>query len=88
MNELADEYVNKLSNVLARITKMPELSSGVIIDAVAIIVKEGCHALNTHRVYRFAEKNYFRIKNCNERLRYCCYQQRRRQTAGFCGGGF
>jgi len=50
MNEIVHEYASKLSNVLGRITKMPELSTGILGDAAKVIAQEGCHALNTHRV--------------------------------------
>ncbi len=45
-----EEYANKLSNALARITKSPALASGILEDAAGIIAREGCRALNTHRV--------------------------------------
>jgi PAS domain S-box-containing protein len=41
---------NKFSWALAEITKSPTLSSGCLKDAADLIAKEGCHALNTHRV--------------------------------------
>ncbi|MCL2443896.1 MAG: transporter substrate-binding domain-containing protein, partial [Treponema sp.] len=44
------EYAKKLSNALARITKAPAISAGVLDAAANIIVKEGCIALNTHRI--------------------------------------
>ncbi len=44
------EYANKLSSALALITKTPALTSGILEDAAQVIAKEGCHALNTHRV--------------------------------------
>jgi PAS domain S-box-containing protein len=46
----AIEYANKLSNALAKITKTPALTAGILQDAANVIVREGCHALNTHRV--------------------------------------
>ena len=41
---------NKLGDALAKITKTPALTSGVLEDAAQVIAREGCHALNTHRV--------------------------------------
>ncbi len=41
---------NKLSDALARITKLPELSAGNLQDSANLIAKIGCHALNTNRV--------------------------------------
>jgi PAS domain-containing protein len=41
---------NKLSWALAEVTKSPALSSGRLKEAADLIAKEGCHALNTHRV--------------------------------------
>ncbi len=43
-------YPNKLGDALAKITKTPALTSGVLEDAARVIAREGCHALNTHRV--------------------------------------
>ena len=50
MSEIVHEYASRLSNVLAKITKMPELSTGILKDAATLIAQEGCHALDTHRV--------------------------------------
>ncbi|UQZ87826.1 hybrid sensor histidine kinase/response regulator [Deltaproteobacteria bacterium Smac51] len=36
--------------VLAKLTKMPELSNGALSEAAHVIAHEGCTALNTHRV--------------------------------------
>jgi len=41
---------NVFNETLARITKSPTLSAGVLEDAVKMIAEEGCKALNTHRV--------------------------------------
>jgi len=43
-------HANKLSDALARITKLPALSAGILGDAANVIAEVGCHALNTHRV--------------------------------------
>jgi PAS domain S-box-containing protein len=43
-------YANKLSTALARITKTPAITAGVLKEAADVIAREGCHALNTHRV--------------------------------------
>jgi PAS domain S-box-containing protein len=43
-------YASKFSNALANISKMPILTAGVLEDAAAVLAKEGCLALNTHRV--------------------------------------
>ncbi|MDL2302453.1 response regulator [Lachnospiraceae bacterium OttesenSCG-928-D06] len=50
MNPKENDYAQKLSNALAKITKAPALTSGILNDATAIIAREGCIALNTHRV--------------------------------------
>ena len=50
MNQNGNEYASKLSDALARITKTPALTSGVLDDAASVIAREGCLALNTHRV--------------------------------------
>ena len=39
-----------LNNALARITKTPALTAGILKDATDVIAKEGCLALNTNRV--------------------------------------
>ena len=43
-------YSNRLSNALARITKVPALTSGILADAAKVIAREGGKALGTHRV--------------------------------------
>ena len=55
-SELKDSY---LSRALVEITKTKALASGVLEDAARVIAKEGCHALNTHRVgiWRIATSN-------------------------------
>jgi PAS domain S-box-containing protein len=50
MNTTNNEYANQLSNALAKITKTPALTAGVLEDSAGVIVREGCYALNTHRV--------------------------------------
>ncbi|MDR1841286.1 MAG: response regulator [Holophagales bacterium] len=50
MFESRYEYANKLSNALAKITKLSAISAGVLEDAAKVIAQEGCLALNTHRV--------------------------------------
>ena len=44
------EYANKLSDALARITKSPVISAGIVKDAADVIVQEACLTLGTHRV--------------------------------------
>lgn len=44
------EYAAALSNALARITKTPALTSGILQEAAEVIAREGCRGLNTHRV--------------------------------------
>ena len=41
---------NKFGIALANISKMPVLTAGVLADAAALLAKEGCLALDTHRV--------------------------------------
>ncbi|MDR1621599.1 MAG: response regulator [Synergistaceae bacterium] len=50
MNTANDEYANQLSSALAKITKTPALTAGILEDSANVIAKEGCDALNTHRV--------------------------------------
>ncbi|MDR2531274.1 MAG: response regulator [Oscillospiraceae bacterium] len=50
MNVNKYENANKLSDALARITKLPALSAGILEDAANVIAEMGCRALNTHRV--------------------------------------
>ena len=45
-----NENVSKLSEALAKITKLPALSAGILEDAAKVIAQSGAHALNTHRV--------------------------------------
>jgi PAS domain S-box-containing protein len=58
MKQAGIEYANQLSDALARITKTPALTAGILQDAANVIAREGCHALNTHRVgiWRVADK--------------------------------
>jgi len=44
------EYSNKLSDALSKITKSPTISAGILRDAAAAVAKEGCHAINAHRI--------------------------------------
>ncbi|MDR3358062.1 MAG: response regulator [Desulfovibrio sp.] len=44
------DYAAALSNALARITKTPALTSGILREAAEVIAREGCLGLNTHRV--------------------------------------
>ncbi|MFP3153462.1 ATP-binding protein [Lachnospiraceae bacterium ZAX-1] len=50
MKKSTYEYSDQLSNALAQITKTPALTAGILEDAANEIAREGCHALNTHRV--------------------------------------
>ncbi|MDR1483171.1 MAG: response regulator [Synergistaceae bacterium] len=50
MSQSGIEYANQLSDALARITKTSALTAGILQDAANVIAKEGCLALNTHRV--------------------------------------
>jgi PAS domain S-box-containing protein len=57
MDSHRTEYINNLSNALAKITKSPALTAGILEDAANIIAEEGCHALDTHRIgiWRFID---------------------------------
>jgi len=44
------EYVKEMSDALARITKSPVISAGIVKDAADLIVQEACLTLGTHRV--------------------------------------
>ncbi|MDR2578437.1 MAG: transporter substrate-binding domain-containing protein, partial [Chitinispirillales bacterium] len=44
------EYADKLNRALAKITKSPMISAGVLKDAADMIAREGCVALNATRV--------------------------------------
>ena len=44
------KYAHQLNETLAKITKLPALSAGILQDAANVIAREGCHALNTNRV--------------------------------------
>jgi PAS domain S-box-containing protein len=50
MNAANSEYANQLSSALAKITKTPALTAGILEDAANVIVREGCYALSAHRV--------------------------------------
>ncbi|MDR0497116.1 MAG: PAS domain-containing protein, partial [Treponema sp.] len=43
-------YASKLSDALAKITKLPALSAGILHAAANVIAQVGCETLNTHRV--------------------------------------
>ncbi len=45
-----DEYSDKLSKALAKITKTQALTSGILQDATEVIASEGCRAMNATRV--------------------------------------
>ncbi|MCL2809747.1 MAG: ATP-binding protein [Treponema sp.] len=59
------EYAKKLSNALAKITKSPAISAGDLDTAADIITKEGCIALNTHKlgIWTFVDENKNVLKN-------------------------
>ena len=44
------DNTNQLRDALAKITKLPALSAGILEDAAIVIAEIGCQALNTHRV--------------------------------------
>ena len=44
------DNTNQLKDALAKITKLPALSAGILGDAAIVIAEIGCQALNTHRV--------------------------------------
>jgi len=46
----ADSSNGSLSDALAKITKLPAFSAGILLDAARVIVEEGCLALGTDRV--------------------------------------
>lgn len=50
MNTGKNETPQTLSSALAEITKTPALTAGILEEAAKVIAREGCHALNTHRV--------------------------------------
>ena len=50
MNTGKNETPRTLSSALAEITKTPALTAGILEEAAKVIAREGCHALNTHRV--------------------------------------
>ena len=43
-------YAKKLSDALAKITKSPTISAGILSDAANAVAREGCNALNAHRI--------------------------------------
>jgi len=49
-NVSGKDHVTRLNKVLAEITEMPQLTSGVLQDAVDMIAEKSCYALNTDRV--------------------------------------
>ena len=50
MNEKRIMYANQLNGALTKITKLPALSAGILGDAASVIAREGCEALQAHRV--------------------------------------
>jgi hypothetical protein len=44
------KYAQQLNETLAKITKLPALSAGILQDAANVIAQEGCYALKTNRV--------------------------------------
>jgi PAS domain S-box-containing protein len=50
MKQRYTEYANRLSDALARISKTPALTAGILEEAAKVIAVEGCRALNTSRV--------------------------------------
>ncbi|MCL2265104.1 MAG: transporter substrate-binding domain-containing protein [Treponema sp.] len=48
------EYSKKLNDALAKITKSPAISSGVLNDAANAVAQAGCRALNANRVVIFS----------------------------------
>ncbi|MDR0502392.1 MAG: transporter substrate-binding domain-containing protein [Treponema sp.] len=44
------EYSKKLNHALAKITKSPTISAGILKDASDIVAQEGCTALSAHRI--------------------------------------
>ena len=44
------DYSKRLSDSLAMLTKLPNISSGDIVAAAEIIAKEGCRVLNVHKI--------------------------------------
>jgi len=50
MSKNSYEYASRLSNALAKITKLSALSSGILEEAANVIAQEGCIALNTTRI--------------------------------------
>ncbi|MDR1946734.1 MAG: PAS domain-containing protein [Desulfovibrio sp.] len=51
------EYARNLSDALARITKTPALTAGILKDAADVIAAVGCRALNTTRVGIWSTEN-------------------------------
>jgi len=47
---IINHEINKFNIALANISKTPVLTAGVLADAAALLAKEGCIALDTHRV--------------------------------------
>ena len=58
------EYSKKLNKALARITKSPTISAGVLKDASDIVAQEGSAALSAHRVSIWSYLNNEDILNC------------------------
>jgi len=58
------EYSKKLNMALARITKSPTISAGVLKDAADIIAQEGCTAMISHRIGIWSYSNNENILKC------------------------
>jgi len=63
MIEGNSKYANKLSDALAKITKLPALSAGILQDSANVIAEMGCHALNTSRVGIWSTKDEAKTLN-------------------------
>jgi PAS domain S-box-containing protein len=59
MRNHGSRQANTLSDALAKITKSPALTAGILGEAAGVIAVEGCHALDTHRIgiWRFSDKD-------------------------------
>jgi signal transduction histidine kinase len=72
------QYTKTLSDALAKITKSPTISSGVLKDAADVITMEGCLALKTFRVnVWFTKGNNTGLENIscyNSHIEGHCFQ--------------
>ena len=64
------------SETLARITRSPTLSSGVLEEAAFMIVKEGCEALGVHRVSMWCLSEDMTTLKC-----FVCYHRNTGQSS-------